>query len=1072
MPSLLTIGLVIPQGMTQVEESLHQVLAFYQCTSAQLLIVNQHEDQLVQTIVEKEILQNARVTAIQVAEMNEQQAMMEALNYIKTPYAAFLTVGRDECIRYPEKLEDKVNVLSSDGEMAGFNQLVMTVAHWQQDLTTYDTLMEVLFAELSATPTVINIPVKGQQTAFVTTTHLADLYTYQQLVGKYRLSERRVSADLVFFVENTQPSTVLELNEMQQVIKKLLPENQPAEIQQFLAQKTVEVVPKEKVKQSSMDWFRLVASLHKKHKKRFYFCSQRSDGGQPYRLFLWLQKNDPDGDYIWEGREHQFVSAINVPQHSREALIALSTAEYIITDTWLDDRYMKRKGQTIVKILPFYPLYKEGFASPLYQTALKTEQTREKEQMAWWDVLLVPSAWYKQHYQVEFTTNAKIIATDFLTAPTQDIHQIKTRALLPQDKRIILFYPQEGTQTLPFNLCHELLMDDCIWVAPYQIAPQQGLFNLHEDMTTEEMLTIADVIVTDGNPDVMLPQSRYKTIIWWMSAAQEKLIKRWMNVDKTFPFMTVSSVKELQMAFKFDDDPVDVSTYVNYPALDMESLWTEIFSTSGKVGQTPAAVRILAKTLPLRHVYQQLFDLLAHRQKKNIITFESFYGRQYSDNPKALYQYMKKNYPQFQCYWLVDKKEENLFVENQLPHIVHNSWKELWIQTKAKYWVVNMRLPQWKYPGKGTTLIQTWHGTPLKTLGLDIKQVTMPGVTTAEYQQQFLTDVSKWDYLLAPNEYSSQIFQKAFRLPQQKIINSGYPRNDRLFTASDEEIAAIKKELHIKPDQKVVLYAPTWRDTNNKGQGSYYFGLQLDLQAMEKAFGDEVVFLIRAHYLISEQLDVSAYPQVRDVSHYPDISDLYLASDVLVTDYSSVFFDYANLHRPMIFYAYDEQEYAGDMRGFYFDYQTVPGPIVHTTEEVVAEIQKALAQPQLQAKYAPFIQQYCQWEDGHAAQRVCDFILEGKNYDYQTVACSQTAVLTGSGALYEVAFPTEAAQLLLPLAAYKQQSVEVLQKTIAIDPLHQTETGYTYYEIKIQLLSGQCLTGWVLTESLQFDVSS
>src|SRR5699024_6582047 len=152
-----------------------------------------------------------------------------------------------------------------------------------------------------------------------------------------------------------------------------------------------------------------------------------------------------------------------------------------------------------------------------------------------------------------------------------------------------------------------------------------------------------------------------------------------------------------------------------------------------------------------------------------------------------------------------------------------------------------------------------------------------------------------------------------------KFIESGYPRNDILYTKNTaDDIVAIKQKLGIPTEKKVILYAPTWRDDEFYGKGKYKFTLALDLQKMQARLGDEYIVLLRMHYFIAAQMDVSdvqgfAY----DVSDYQDIGELYLISDMLMTDYSSVFFDYAHLKRPILFYTYDLDKYRRQITTFY-----------------------------------------------------------------------------------------------------------------------------------------------------------
>lgn len=222
----------------------------------------------------------------------------------------------------------------------------------------------------------------------------------------------------------------------------------------------------------------------------------------------------------------------------------------------------------------------------------------------------------------------------------------------------------------------------------------------------------------------------------------------------------------------------------------------------------------IASTLPIR---------------KKTVVFESFLGKQYSDNPKAIYKYMKKNFPDYKLYWSFDRKFFTNYKNQDIQAVSRLSIKWIFIMARAEYWVTNSRLPQWIPKRLKTTYVQTWHGTPLKKLGADIQEVHMPGTTTEKYKKNFIYEANKWDYLISPNAYSTEIFRRAFAY-NNRIIETGYPRNDILFTHNNEQdIASIKNKLNIPLHKKVMLYAPTWRDDDYHSVGKYKLDLQLDL---------------------------------------------------------------------------------------------------------------------------------------------------------------------------------------------------------------------------------------------------
>ncbi|WP_443217486.1 CDP-glycerol glycerophosphotransferase family protein [Sporolactobacillus sp. CQH2019] len=375
-----------------------------------------------------------------------------------------------------------------------------------------------------------------------------------------------------------------------------------------------------------------------------------------------------------------------------------------------------------------------------------------------------------------------------------------------------------------------------------------------------------------------------------------------------------------------------------------------------------------------RCVYRECFRLLGHLPAdRNLVIFESFFGRQYSCNPRAIYEYMRENCRDYRLIWSADRRHGRLFEQHGVPYVRRYSLRWLLMMSRARYWVTNIRFPSWFCKSKHTIYLQTWHGTPLKRLGTDIEHDPAPGKDAEKYKRDFVKDSGMWDILISPNRYSSDIFTRAFAFGKT-LLETGYPRNDCLYRMNrSDTVRAVKDKCGLPRDKKVILYAPTWRDDQFDGAERYRFDLHLDLERMRGQLADNYVIILRMHYLIAGRLDLGAYAGFAfDFSHYDDIRDLYLISDLLITDYSSVFFDYANLRRPMIFFAYDIDRYRDFLRGFYFDFEkTAPGPIVRTTDEVIQAVRET-ERPgfRLSENFEPFFQKFCSLEDGRATERV------------------------------------------------------------------------------------------------------
>ncbi|RIN21454.1 CDP-glycerol glycerophosphotransferase family protein, partial [Staphylococcus succinus] len=196
---------------------------------------------------------------------------------------------------------------------------------------------------------------------------------------------------------------------------------------------------------------------------------------------------------------------------------------------------------------------------------------------------------------------------------------------------------------------------------------------------------------------------------------------------------------------------------------------------------------------------------------------------------------------------------------------------------------------------------------------------------------------------------------------------------------SDEHKHNIKQKLNLPASKKVILYAPTWRDDEFHSAGNYKFKLQMDLERMCEEFGDEYVIALRMHYFISDNIDLTGFEGFAyDFSKYNDINDLYISSDILITDYSSVFFDYANLRKPILFFTYDIEKYQSMLRGFYIDvYNELPGPLLLTNDQLVDSIKNLnLTKEKYKEKYAEFYQRYCYLEDGNATKRIVEAVIK------------------------------------------------------------------------------------------------
>lgn len=367
-------------------------------------------------------------------------------------------------------------------------------------------------------------------------------------------------------------------------------------------------------------------------------------------------------------------------------------------------------------------------------------------------------------------------------------------------------------------------------------------------------------------------------------------------------------------------------------------------------------------------IYNYIFLKLPIKKKQ--VFFESFAGKGYSDNPKYIYEYLLHEKPEYKFVWSFN---ESMVVPGKSKQVKRGSLRYLYFLARSKYWVINARMPNDIDKRDETVYLQTWHGTPLKKLAGDLENVFMPGTNPTTYKRNFGNETAKWDYLVSPNSYSSQIFKRAFWFDKE-LLEFGYPRNDILYNRNNEnDLDQLKIRLKIPMDKKVILYAPTWRDDEYFSTGKYRFSIKLNLRKMQESLGEQYIIILRMHYLIASQLDISKYKGfVYDFSTYDDITELYLISDMLVTDYSSVFFDYANLKRPVLFYMYDLEKYRDQLRGFYLDIEKdLPGPIMKNTEQVIETIKNInQVKNEYKERYEEFYRNFCEWDDGNASKNI------------------------------------------------------------------------------------------------------
>jgi len=413
------------------------------------------------------------------------------------------------------------------------------------------------------------------------------------------------------------------------------------------------------------------------------------------------------------------------------------------------------------------------------------------------------------------------------------------------------------------------------------------------------------------------------------------------------------------------------------------------------VGRRSPAVRKLTRRV---RAYRRraMYGAVVRRNsiEEKTVVFESYVGSSYSCSPKALYQAMLRDhrFDDYTLIWALKRPKDYSDVA-ELGRATVVAWGSpayFAAYARAKHWVCNCAVPVEVIPRKDQVYLQTWHGTPLKRFGCDI---TLPGDSiraSAERVRRWERSARKFTYLLTQSPFASGRLTSALGLDPLRaprvIVEEGYPRNDFLIEATSADIERLRASLDLPEDKKVVLYAPTWRDDQRTPGVGYTLELGVDFDRLRRELGDGYVILFRAHFLIADSFDFDRYDGfVRDVSRIDDVNDLYLVSDLLMTDYSSVFFDYGNLERPVVFYMYDLDRYAEGRGGFYLDLAELPGPIVRSQDDLAAAIRAAgVADPEADRRRHDFRERFAPKDDGHAGERLLARLFGTRDEDWHS----------------------------------------------------------------------------------------
>ncbi|MFI5704787.1 CDP-glycerol glycerophosphotransferase family protein [Streptomyces xanthochromogenes] len=355
--------------------------------------------------------------------------------------------------------------------------------------------------------------------------------------------------------------------------------------------------------------------------------------------------------------------------------------------------------------------------------------------------------------------------------------------------------------------------------------------------------------------------------------------------------------------------------------------------------------------------------------REDLAVFSAFWHRGYACSPAAIEAKVRELAPGVRTAWITTPEHEAT-VPAPTRRLHPGGFAYFSALARAKYLVNNVEFDHRLVKRPGQLLLQTHHGTPLKTVGLDLAD--RPAASHGTDFARLLADADKWDFALSANRHATLIGERAFPAAYT-TLEYGSPRNDVLRRATDVDSARLRDRLGIPGRSTVVLYAPTYRDYNRARH------LPLDLERLCRVLGPEFFLLTRAHFAYGAPLSRTPLPRVLDVTGHPSVEELLLVADALVTDYSSLMFDYANLDRPIVILDDDREAYEA-ARGTYFDLRgRPPGAVARTEDELIDIFTTGHWRGSRSAQLrAAFRTRFCPYDDGRAAERVVRRVFLGE----------------------------------------------------------------------------------------------
>ena len=375
------------------------------------------------------------------------------------------------------------------------------------------------------------------------------------------------------------------------------------------------------------------------------------------------------------------------------------------------------------------------------------------------------------------------------------------------------------------------------------------------------------------------------------------------------------------------------------------------------------------------------------------ILYESHHGKSMTCNPYAIFSTLVTDdrFTGFTHVWILENPDlYSDLTQDSVKLIKKNSFLHMKYLLKSKYLINNTTFMPYVNIKEKQVYINTWHGTPLKTLGKDVK-------FSYGNSRNVCKNLLQTDYFLSPNKYTTDIFLKSNDVDSifsGKIIENGYPRIDLAFS-DDKNKEKLYNKLEISKDKKTILYAPTFRGSHIGASASDEI-FQSFVQLLEEKFSNQYNILIKLHHI-----NASKKSSIQIVPDSFDTNEILGITDILITDYSSIAFDFFVLRKPIIYYAFDFDSYF-ENRGTYFDMQEMPGAICYTENEVVQTIDTIdnFMENRVET-YDKAIEKFCKYEDGHVTKKVIDTIFfnkENATHNYSLPLSQKKKILIYGGA--------------------------------------------------------------------------